>query len=219
MADAFIYDHVRTPRGRGKSDGRCTRSRRCSSRRRRCRRVRDRNDLDTRLLDDCVLGCVAPIGEQGGNIARVAALVAGYDEIVPGPAAEPLLCLGPRSRQQRGRAGHVGPVRGVVAGGVESMSRVPMGADGGAWAPTRPSPADLFRAAGHRRRPDRHARRLCPRRTSMRIAVESQQRAAAAWSEGRFAGSIVPVSDCSATSCSTATNTCAPTPRCRSLAA
>src|SRR5262245_1404542 len=84
MSDAFIYDHVRTPRGRGKPDGSLHEITPIQLAAQALAAVRDRNDLDTSLVDDVVLGCVAPIGEQGADIARVAALVAGYDQSVPG---------------------------------------------------------------------------------------------------------------------------------------
>jgi len=84
MPDAFIYDHVRTPRGRGKKDGALHEVTALSLAAQALRAVRDRNGLDTALVDDVVLGCVDPIGEAGGDIARAAAITAGYDEKVPG---------------------------------------------------------------------------------------------------------------------------------------
>ena len=84
MADAYIFDHVRTPRGRGKPDGSLLAITPIQLAAQTLQAVRDRNGLDTTLVDDVVLGCVSPIGEQGANIARVAALVAGFDESVPG---------------------------------------------------------------------------------------------------------------------------------------
>src|SRR6187200_1962719 len=84
MADAFIFDHVRTPRGRGKPDGSLHSITPIQLAAQALAAVRDRNALDTALLDDVVMGCVSPVGEQGANVARVAALVAGYDQTVPG---------------------------------------------------------------------------------------------------------------------------------------
>ena len=84
MADAYIYDHVRTPRGRGKADGALHEVTPIELSRQMLNALRERNNLDTSLVDDVVLGCVAPVGEQGANIARVAAIHAGYDQSVPG---------------------------------------------------------------------------------------------------------------------------------------
>jgi acetyl-CoA C-acetyltransferase len=84
MADALLFDHVRTPRGRGKPDGALHEVTPIQLAAQTLQALRARSELDTALIDDVVLGCVSPIGEQGGNIARVAALVAGYAETVPG---------------------------------------------------------------------------------------------------------------------------------------
>ena len=112
MPDAFIYDHVRTPRGRGKVGRLAARSDRAQSRdARRSARSRSRNDLDPALVDDVVLGCVDPVGEAGGDIARAAALVAGYGDSVAGRADQPLLRVRPRRGEFRRRADHVRPAR------------------------------------------------------------------------------------------------------------
>ena len=134
MTDAFIFDHVRTPRGRGRPDGSLHRSRRSSSRRRSLRALRDRNALDTACVDDVVLGCVTPIGEQGADIARVAVLVAGFDETVPGKQLNRFCASGLEAVNTAAAQVMSGQSDVVIGGGVESMSRVPMGADGGAWA-------------------------------------------------------------------------------------
>ena len=178
------------------------------------RALRDRNGLDTSVVDDVVLGCVTPVGEQGADIARVAALVAGLRRDGPGRAAEPLLRLGARGGEQRRGAGHVRPVRR------RDRRRRRVDVARRRWAATAaPGTADpagcaatLFRAAGHQRRPDRDARWIQPRRTS--TATRSRASDAPRHAHGRTAGSrrsVVPVTDRrSARSCSSATSTCAP---------
>jgi acetyl-CoA C-acetyltransferase len=195
MADAFIYDHVRTPRGRGKPDGSLHSITPIQLAAQTLQAVRDRNELDTSLLDDVVLGCVAPLGEQGANIARVGAIVAGYDERVPGQQLNRFCASGLEAINNAAAQVMSGQSQAVVAGGVESMSRVPIGSDGGAWVadpavaygtyfvPQGVS-ADLIATLDGYSRADVDA-----------YAVESQRRAAAAWAEGRFSRSILPVKD------------------------
>jgi acetyl-CoA C-acetyltransferase len=195
MADAFIYDHARTPRGRGKPDGSLHATPPIQLAAQVLKSIRDRNGLDTALLDDVVLGCVSPVGEQGANVGRVAVIVAGYDESVPGQQLNRFCASGLEAVNNAAAQVMSGQSRAVVAGGVEAMSRVPIGADGGAWAsdpgvsyPTFFAPqgigADLIATLDGYTRTDVDA-----------YAVESQRRAAAAWAEGRFAKSIVPVRD------------------------
>ena len=195
MADAFIFDHVRTPRGRGKPDGSLHGITPIQLAAQTLQAVRDRNELDTGLLDDVVLGCVSPLGEQGANIARVATIVAGYAETVPGQQLNRFCASGLEAVNNAAAQVMSGQSQGVVAGGVESMSRVPIGADGGAWVAdpavayaTYFTPqgigADLIATLDGYTRADVDA-----------FAVESQRRAAAAWAEGRFAKSILPVKD------------------------
>ena len=112
MTDAFIYDAVRTPRGKGRKDGSLHEVTPVRLAVTALQALRDRNKLDTHLVDDVVLGCVMPIGEQGADIARTAAVVAGYAETRAGRAGQPLLRLGPRGHQHGGGAGHVGPEPG-----------------------------------------------------------------------------------------------------------
>ena len=134
MADAFIYDHVRTPRGRGKPDGALHEITPVQLAAQSLAALRDRNGLDTALVDDVVLGCVAPIAEQGGNVGRVATLVAGYDQRVAGQQLNRFCASGLEAINNAAAQVMSGQSEAVVAGGVESMSRVPMGADGAAWA-------------------------------------------------------------------------------------
>jgi acetyl-CoA C-acetyltransferase len=195
MADAFIFDYVRTPRGRGKPDGSLHAITPIQLAAQTLQAVRDRNGLDTRLLDDVVLGCVSPIGEQGSNIARVAVLVAGFDQTVPGQQLNRFCASGLEAVNNAAAQVMSGQSHGVIAGGVESMSRVPIGSDGGAWAADpavayqtyfvpQGIGADLIATLDGYSRRDVDA-----------FAVESQRRAAAAWAEGRFAKSVVPVKD------------------------
>ena len=195
MADAFIFDHVRTPRGRGKADGALHGTTPIQLAAQVLQAVRERNELDTALLDDVVLGCVTPLGEQGADIARVAVLVAGYDETVPGQQLNRFCASGLEAVNNASAQVMSGQSQAVVAGGVESMSRVPMGGDGGAWMMDpavayntyfvpQGVGADLIATLDGYSRTDVDT-----------FAAESQRRAAAAWGEGRFARSVLPVKD------------------------
>ncbi len=195
MPDAFIYDHVRTPRGRGKPDGALHEVTAVELAATALRAVRDRNALDTARIDDVVLGCVDPVGEAGGDIARAAVFRAGYDESVPGIQIN-RFCASGLDAVNMG-AGEIasGQSDMVIAGGVESMSRIGIGASGGAW-PVDPQvavpsyfmpqgvSADLIATKYGFSRDDVDA-----------YAVESQKRAAHSWDSGYFANSIVPVTD------------------------
>ena len=195
MADAFIYDHVRTPRGRGKPDGALHGVTPIQLAAQTLQAVRDRNQLNTALLDDVVLGCVSPLGEQGADIARVAVLVAGYDEAVPGQQLNRFCASGLEAVNNAAAQVMSGQSNAVVAGGVESMSRVPMGSDGGAWA-TDPAVAYNTYFVPQGVGADLIATLDGYSRTDVdRFAAESQKRAAAAWADHRFARSIVPVKD------------------------
>ncbi|SMP79107.1 acetyl-CoA C-acetyltransferase [Noviherbaspirillum suwonense] len=195
MTDAFIYDAVRTPRGRGRSSGALHGTTPISLAITVLQALRDRNVLDTAFVDDVILGCVEPAGEQGADIARVAAIAAEYHESVAGVQINRFCASGLEACNMAAAKVMSGQSPLVIGGGVESMSRVPMGTSGGAWAtdpavaiPTYFVPqgisADLIASLhGH------------SRNDVDRYAVESQRRAAAAWAEGRFARSIVPVKD------------------------
>jgi acetyl-CoA C-acetyltransferase len=195
MPDAFIYDHVRTPRGRGKADGALHEVTALNLAAQVLGAVRDRNQLDTGLVDDVVLGCVDPVGEAGGDIARAAALVAGYGDSVPGIQINRFCASGLDAINFAAAEIMSGQHEMTVGGGVESMSRVGIGAAGGAWpmdpaiaVPTYFLPqgisADLIATRYGFSRDDVDA-----------YAVESQKRAATAWNEGRFKQSIMPVKD------------------------
>jgi acetyl-CoA C-acetyltransferase len=195
MAEAFIYDHVRTPRGRGKADGSLHEVSTLNLAAAALKSVRDRNELDTHLIDDVVMGCVDPIGEAGSCVPRIAALVAGYGDHVPGIQINRFCASGLDAVNFAAAQVMSGQHDMTVGGGVESMSRVGIGSSGGAWAmdpgaaiPTYFMPqgisADLMATKYGFSRDDVDA-----------YAVESQKRAAAAWSEGRFKKSVVPVKD------------------------
>jgi len=195
MPDAFIFDHVRTPRGRGRPDGALHEITPIQLAAQTLAALRDRNQLDSRLIDDVVLGCVSPIGEQGANIARVAALVANYAETVPGQQLNRFCASGLEAVNNAAAQVMSGQSDAVVGGGVESMSRVPMGSDGGAWYSdpavafaTYYAPqgigADLIATLDGYSREDVDA-----------FAAQSQRRADAAWRAGRFEKSVIPVRD------------------------
>ncbi|MBD2751755.1 acetyl-CoA C-acetyltransferase [Spirosoma validum] len=132
MAEAFIYDAVRTPRGRGKSDGSLHDVQPVQLLTSVLRELQTRNQFDTSLIDDIIMGCVTPIGEQGADIARTASLEAGYAESVAGVQLNRFCSSGLEAINMAGAYVMSGQVDAIVAGGVESMSRVPMGSDGGA---------------------------------------------------------------------------------------
>src|SRR5246127_5035122 len=195
MPDAFIYDHVRTPRGRGKADGALHEVTALNLATQALAAVRERNKLDPALVDDVVLGCVDPVGEAGGDIARVAALTAGYGHGVPGVQINRFCASGLDAVNFAAAQIMSGQHAMTIGGGAESMSRVGIGASGGAW-PMDPSiavpayfmpqgvSADLIATKYGFSRDDVDA-----------YAVQSQQRAGKAWEEGRFNKSVVPVKD------------------------
>jgi acetyl-CoA C-acetyltransferase len=195
MADAFIYDHVRTPRGRGKPDGALHEVTALSLAAQTLAAIRDRNELDTKRVDDVVLGCVDPIGEAGGDIARAAALVAGYGNEVPGVQINRFCASGLDAINFAAAQVMAGQHQVTIGGGVESMSRVGIGASGGAW-PMDPSLAvqSYFMPQGISA--DVIATRYGFSRDDVdAYAVESQKRAGTAWEENRFRQSVVPVKD------------------------
>ncbi|MDH0425408.1 acetyl-CoA C-acetyltransferase [Stutzerimonas stutzeri] len=195
MAEAYIYDHVRTPRGRGRANGSLHPVRPVELAAQVLRALRDRNEVDTRLVDDVVLGVVTPVGEQGCDIARPAVLVAGYDQSVPGVQLDRFCSSGLEAVNVAAAQVMSGQSRLVIGGGVESMSRVPMGSGGGAWA-RDPAVAYATYFAPQGIGADLIATRSGFSREDVdRYAVESQQRAARAWAEGHFARSVIPVVD------------------------
>jgi acetyl-CoA C-acetyltransferase len=195
-AEAFVYDAVRTPRGKGKKTGGLHSVKPISLTTGLIDEVRRRNpDLDPALVDDVVLGVVSPVGEQGSVIAKTAALAAGLPETVAGVQINRFCASGLEAVNLAAQKVRSGFEDLVLAGGVESMSRVPMGSDGGAWAMDPETAArtgfvpqgigaDLIATLGGWSREDVDA-----------YAAESHARAAKAWSNGYFERSLVPVRD------------------------
>ena len=194
MPDAYLFDAVRTPRGRGKESGSLYTIRPIDLLAQALRALSNRNELDTAQVDDVVVGCVTQTGDQGACIARFAALEAGWHVDAPGVTLNRFCGSGLQAINDAAAMVASGFYDAVVAGGVESMSRVKMGSDGGAifdpatqWnvgsVPQGVS-ADLLATLHGLSRADVDA-----------FAVESQRRAAAAQAEGRFSRSLVPVLD------------------------
>jgi acetyl-CoA C-acetyltransferase len=195
MTHAYLYDHVRTPRGKGKKDGSLHQATPVWLLRTLLKALQARHALDTSLVDDVVLGCVTPIGEQGADIARTAVLDADWAQTVAGVTQSRFCASGLESVNLAAAKVASGFEDLVVAGGVESMSRWTMGSDGGAWfmdprineklgfVPQGVG-ADLIATLEGWRRADVDA-----------FALRSHQRAAAARAAGRFDKSIVPVKD------------------------
>src|SRR5262247_1109562 len=195
MPDAFIYDHVRTPRGRGKADGALHEVTALELATQALGALKARNAIDPALIDDVVLGCVDPVGEAGGDIARAAAINAGYGNGVPGVQINRFCASGLDAVNFAAAQVMSGQHEMTVGGGIESMSRVGIGASGGAW-PVDPAIAlkSYFMPQGISA--DLIATKYGFTRAACdEYAVQSQQRAATAWSEGRFARSVVSVKD------------------------
>jgi acetyl-CoA C-acetyltransferase len=193
---AFVYDAIRTPRGKGKKDGSLHEVKPVDLVVGLLDEIRTRNPgLDPARVDDVVLGVVTPIGDQGGDIAKTAALAAGYPETVAGVQLNRFCASGLEAVNQAAMRVRSGFEDLILAGGVESMSRVPMGSDGGPWAmdprtalDTSFVPqgigADLIATLEGYSREDVDA-----------FAAESQARAAKAQANGYFDGSVIPVKD------------------------
>ncbi|ALU97312.1 acetyl-CoA C-acetyltransferase [Streptomyces rubiginosohelvolus] len=194
--EAFVYDAIRTPRGRGKANGALHGTKPIDLVVGLIHEVQARfPDLDPAAIDDIVLGVVSPLGDQGSDIARIAAIAAGLPDSVAGVQENRFCASGLEAVNLAAAKVRSGWEDLVLAGGVESMSRVPMGSDGGAWAmdpmtsfETGFAPqgigADLIATVEG-----------FSRRDVDEYAALSQERAAAAWKDGRFARSVVPVKD------------------------
>lgn len=195
MNEAYIYDAVRTPRGKGKKSGSLHEITSLSLATQALQAIRDRNDLDTNYVDDVVLGCVSPVGEQGGDIARIAVLNGEYAETTAGVQVDRFCASGLEACNMAASKVMTGEADMAIGGGVEAMSRVPMGAGGGAWS-SDPSIAIKSYFTPQGVGADTIATKWGFSRDDVdAFAVESQKRAAAAWKEGRFSKSIVPVKD------------------------
>lgn len=193
---AFIYDAIRTPRGRGKASGSLHGVKPVTLVAGLLEQLQVRNpNLDPNVIDDVILGCVSPVGDQGGDIARTAAMVAGYPDTVGGIQINRFCASALEAVNIAGQKIASGWDNMIVAGGIESMSRVPMGSDGAAWAMDPETAydtyfvpqgisADLIATIEGFTREDVDA-----------YAVRSQERAENAWKSGYFSNSVVPVLD------------------------
>jgi len=195
MTEAYIYDAVRTPRGKGRADGSLHEITPIQLATQTLEALRHRNDLDTSYVDDVILGCVTPVGEQGADIARVAAINANYAETTAGFQINRFCASGLEATNIAAAKVMSGEADMAIGGGVEGMSRIPMGSDGGAW-PTDPSvafhsyfvpqgiSADLIATKYGISRDDADA-----------YAVESHRRAKASWDAHHFDNSVIPIKD------------------------
>ena len=195
MAEAFIYDTVRTPRGKGKKDGSLHGVKAVTLLIQILEAMRERNDLDTSYVEDILMGCVTQIGEQSGDVAKTAAIAAGYSDQVAGVTLNRFCGSGLESVNQASAYVMSGLVDLMVAGGVESMSRNPMGSDGFGLL------GDPEMTTHHRIIPQGISADLIATLDGLgrsevdAFAVESHKRAAQAQAEGRFNKSIIPVRD------------------------
>jgi acetyl-CoA C-acetyltransferase len=193
--EALIFDAVRTPRGKGKKDGSLHGVTPLELAATTLRAVRARNQLDTALVDDAILGCVSPVGEQGACIARTAVLAAEYDQSVSGVQVNRFCASGLEAVNMATALVMSGQCALTIGGGVESMSRVAMGSDGGAW-PVDPATAIKTYFTPQGVSADTIATKWGYSRNDVdSLAVESHRRAAHAQSNGYFDKSIVPVMD------------------------
>lgn len=195
MSEAYIIDAIRTPRGKGKKDGSLHQVKPISLLTGLLNELQSRHQFDTSAVDDIVLGCVTPIGDQGADIAKTAAIAAGWDNDVAGVQINRFCASGLEAVNLAAQKVRSGWEDLIVAGGVESMSRVPMGSDGGPWALDPETNmacdfipqgigADLIATIDGYTRADIDA-----------FAADSQQKAAAAQANGYFDQSVVPVTD------------------------
>ena len=195
MAEAYIYDAVRTPRGKGRKDGALHEITPIQLATQVLQALRDRTAIDTGDVDDVVLGIVSPVGEQGADLARVAVLNADYAQTTAGVQINRFCASGLEAVNMAAAKVISGEADFAIGGGVESMSRVPMGSDGGAWA-TDPAVAYKTYFAPQGIGADLIASKYGFSRDDVdAYAVESQKRAAKAWEDKRFAKSIVGVKD------------------------
>ncbi|MEN5147400.1 acetyl-CoA C-acetyltransferase [Brevundimonas diminuta] len=193
MADAYIYDAVRTPRGKGKKDGSLHEITALSLAAQVLEALRDRNGLDTSKVDDVMLGVVSPVGEQGADIARTAVLTAGWSQETAGYQLNRFCASGLEAVNVAAAKVKSGEAGMAVGGGVEAMSRVPMGSDGGAW-PTDPSSAFPSYFVPQGVSADMIATKYGFSRDDVdAYSVESHKRAAKSWAEGRFGKSVIAI--------------------------
>src|SRR5471032_1570616 len=195
MTEAYVYEAIRTPRGKGKKDGSLHSVKPITLLSGLMRELQSRHKLDTSLIDDVVLGCVTPVGDQGADIAKIAALAAGCDWKVAGVQLNRFCASGLEAVNMAAQKVRSGWEDLVVAGGVESMSRVPLGTDRGAWACDPETSFDTS-FIPHGISADLIATLEGFTRDQVDFyAMRSQQRAGAARERGYFKRSVVPVED------------------------
>ncbi len=195
-SEAFIYEAIRTPRGRGKANGSLHGVKPVSLVTGLLHELKARHtQLDPALIDDIILGCVTPIGDQGADIAKTAALAAGLPDTVAGTQINRFCASALEAVNMAAQKVRAGWDQLIVAGGVESMSRVPMGADGGPWAMDPETAYDTYFVPQGVSADLIATTEGFSREDVDTYAVQSQQKAAAAWSAGYFAKSVVPVKD------------------------
>lgn len=195
MVDAYIFDAVRTPRGKGKQDGSLHSVSPVSLMSGLLRDLQVRHELDTSQLDDVVLGCVEPVMEQGADIARTSVLMAGYDQQCAGTVVSRFCASGLEAVNMAAAKIKAGEAQLAIGGGVECMSRIPMGASGGAYY-SDPAVTDALSFVPQGISADLIATLHGFSRTDVdAYAVESQRRARHAWDNGYFKNSVIPVRD------------------------
>ena len=195
MSEAYIFDAIRTPRGLGKAKGALHEVKPVTLLSDLLNTLQERQQFASENVDDIIMGCVSPVGDQGADIAKIAAMTAGWDDNVAGVQINRFCASGLEAVNMAAMKARSGWEHLLVAGGVESMSRVRMGSDGGAWAMDPETSlkngfmpqgigADLIATlAGF------------SRQQLDEFAVTSHKRAAAAWQRGAFGNSVVPVTD------------------------
>ena len=195
MTEAYIFDAVRTPRGKGKTDGSLHEVTPVALATQVLAAIRDRNEIDGGEIEDVAFGCVSPVGEQGAVVTRTAVLNAGFPETTSGIQVNRFCASGLEAINIAAAKVKAGEADMTIGGGVESMSRVPMGSDGGAW-PTDPTTAFKTYFVPQGISADLIATKYGFSRDDVdAYAVESQKRAAQSWKENRFSKSILPVKD------------------------
>jgi acetyl-CoA C-acetyltransferase len=193
--EAYIFDHARTPRGKGRPDGALHEVPSVELATQVLKALRDRNGLDTALVDDVIVGMAQPVGEQGGVLARAAVLQAGYAQTVGGQQIHRFCASGLDAVNLLAAQVHSGMIQGGIGGGVESMSRTVMGYDSGAWS------ADPTVAYTNHYAPQGIGADMIAtldgfsREDVDQFALDSQRKAAHAWDNGYFDRAIVPVTD------------------------
>ncbi len=195
MTDAYIFDHVRSPRGRGKKDGSLHSVTPINLLAQMFTAIKDRNDFDVTAIDDVITGCVTAVGEQGGNIGRFAAIMADYGDEVPGMHVNRFCASGLVAANYAAARVMAGQADLMIGSGVESMSRVQMGFDGGAWL-IDPQVTNKISSVLQGISADMIATKYGFSRTDCdQYAVLSQERTKSAWDKGHFNNSIIPIKD------------------------